>query len=101
MRRRARGAANDYGRQAHLNAMAPLVFHARRSDSELAQRLSRVVEGELMFDAASRARYATDASIYQVMPLGVLVPRNHEDVRAAFDVCRELRVPVLPRGAGS
>src|SRR5207237_3014589 len=79
----------------------PLVFHARRSGSELAQRLARVVEGELMFDAASRGRYATDASIYQVMPLGVLVPRTQHDVRAAFDVCRTLRVPVLPRGAGS
>ncbi|HEY3179290.1 MAG TPA: FAD-linked oxidase C-terminal domain-containing protein [Casimicrobiaceae bacterium] len=54
-----------------------------------------------MFDAASRGRYATDASIYQVQPLGVLVPRTHEDVRAAFDVCRALRIPVLPRGAGS
>ena len=84
-----------------MNETAPLVFHARRSGSELAQRLARVVEGELMFDAASRGRYATDASIYQVMPLGVLVPRTHDDVRAAFDVCRELRVPVLPRGAGS
>jgi FAD/FMN-containing dehydrogenase len=49
----------------------------------------------------SRGRYATDASIYQVAPLGVLVPRSHDDVRAAFEVCRSLRVPVLPRGAGS
>src|SRR5437868_14881062 len=79
----------------------PLVFHANRPGGDLAQALAHAVEGELMFDAASRGRYATDASIYQVMPLGVLVPRTHDDVRAAFDVCRELRVPVLPRGAGS
>ena len=55
----------------------------------------------MLFDRASRGRYSTDASIYQVEPIGVLVPRSHDDVAAAFDVCRELRVPVLPRGAGS
>src|SRR5438552_9242110 len=87
--------------RTHLNVTAPLVFHANRSGGDLAQRLARVVEGELLFDAASRGRYATDASIYQVEPLGVLVPRTHEDVRAALEVCRALRVPVLPRGAGS
>jgi FAD/FMN-containing dehydrogenase/Fe-S oxidoreductase len=79
----------------------PLVFHAGREGGDLATRLRQAVAGDVLFDAASRGRYATDASIYQVEPLGVLVPRTHEDVRAALDVCRELRVPVLPRGAGS
>ena len=79
----------------------PLVFHGNRAASDLARRLAREVEGEVMFDAAARGRYATDASIYQVMPIGVLVPRTHDDVRAAIAICRELRVPVLPRGAGS
>ena len=55
----------------------------------------------MLFDRASRGRYSTDASIYQVEPVGVLVPRSDADVRAAFDVCRELGVPLLPRGAGS
>src|SRR5206468_469621 len=68
---------------------------------DLARALARAVDGELLFDAASRGRYATDASIYQVEPLGVLVPRTHEDVKAAFEVCRTLGVPILPRGAGS
>ena len=49
----------------------------------------------------SRGRYATDASIYQVEPVGVLVPASDADVRAAFDVCRELRIPMLPRGGGT
>jgi FAD/FMN-containing dehydrogenase/Fe-S oxidoreductase len=84
-----------------LNATVPLVFHANRPDADLQQALARVIEGELRFDPASRGRYATDASIYQVAPLGVLVPRSHDDVRAAFEVCRSLGVPVLPRGAGS
>ena len=59
------------------------------------------ISGEVLFDAAARGRYATDASIYQVDPVGVLVPRSHDDVVRSLDVCRELGVPVLPRGAGS
>ena len=46
-------------------------------------------------------RYATDASIYQVMPVGVFVPTDDADVRSAIQIARELKVPVLPRGAGS
>ena len=54
-----------------------------------------------MFDDASRGRYATDASIYQIMPVGVLVPRTPEDVATALAIARELKVPVLPRGGGT
>ena len=79
----------------------PVVFHPRRADSELATRLRAAVEGDVLFDRASRGRYSTDASIYQVEPVGVLVPKTQDDVRAAIDICRELRVPLLPRGAGS
>ena len=68
---------------------------------ELARRLRGAVRGEVMFDRASRGRYSTDASIYQVEPVGVLVPATHDDVRSAFELCRELAVPLLPRGAGS
>ena len=84
-----------------MSTTAPLIFHANRPGGDLARALARAVDGELLFDAASRGRYATDASIYQVEPLGVLVPRTHDDVKAAFEVCRTLGVPVLPRGAGS
>ena len=55
----------------------------------------------MLFDAGSRGRYATDASIYQVMPLGVFVPRTPEDVAAALDIARELGAPLLSRGAGT
>src|SRR5215831_13731942 len=67
----------------------------------LALRLAGETEGEVLFDAASRGRYATDASIYQVMPLGVFVPKTERDVAAAIDIARDLRTPVLPRGAGT
>jgi len=73
----------------------------RTGDSALAGRLRREVEGEILFDAASRGRYATDASIYQVEPVGVVVPRTEEAVRTALAIAVEEGVPVLPRGAGS
>jgi len=70
-------------------------------DSRLAQRLRREIEGEVLFSRADRGRYATDASIYQVEPVGVIVPRTTADVAAALSVAREFGVPVLPRGGGT
>ncbi|HXN09628.1 MAG TPA: FAD-binding protein, partial [Steroidobacteraceae bacterium] len=67
----------------------------------LAGRLRRDTQAEVLFDDASRARYATDASIYQVMPVGVMVPRQEQDIATAIDIARELEVPVLARGAGT
>ena len=54
-----------------------------------------------MFDTASRARYSTDASIYQIQPIGVVVPRSEEAARAAIAIAVEEGIPILPRGAGS
>jgi FAD/FMN-containing dehydrogenase/Fe-S oxidoreductase len=67
----------------------------------LAKRFRDAVRGEVLFDTFSRGRYATDASIYQVMPLGVVVPRDQADAEAALGVARDCGVPVLPRGGGS
>ena len=67
----------------------------------LAARLAREVDGEVLLDVASRGRYATDASIYQIEPLGVVVPRTEEAARAALAIAVEEGVPILPRGAGS
>ena len=67
----------------------------------LAQRLREHTEGEVLFSSADRGRYATDASIYQVMPVGVFVPRSADDVRAAIDICRDLSVPIVARGGGT
>src|SRR5438105_9534723 len=64
-------------------------------------RLRREISGEVLFDAFSRGRYATDASIYQIEPLGVAIPRNREDAAAAIAIAREEGVPVLPRGGGT
>ena len=78
----------------------PLVFHRRSGDSPF-WRLRGAIKGTLLTDAAARGRYATDASIYQVMPLGVLVPHDDDDVRTAMQLCAEAGMPMLPRGAGS
>jgi FAD/FMN-containing dehydrogenase/Fe-S oxidoreductase len=74
---------------------------ARIDGQELASRLRRGTTGEVLFDRASRGRYSTDASIYQVEPVGVFVPRTEDDVAQALAIAREARVPVLARGAGT
>ena len=76
-------------------------FHPRVGDSALAQRLRREVDGEVLFDAASRGRYSTDASIYQVEPVGVAVPRTEEAARIAMQIAVEEGIPILPRGGGT
>ena len=73
----------------------------RIGDPALADRLKRALRGEVLFDPFSRGRYSTDASIYQIEPIGVTLPRDTEDVEAAIAIAREEGVPVLPRGAGS
>ncbi|HMA14247.1 MAG TPA: FAD-binding oxidoreductase, partial [Kiloniellaceae bacterium] len=72
-----------------------------RDGGELAASLKRQVEGEVHFDLFSRGRYATDASVYQVVPLGVVVPKTWADVEATLGVARDAGVPVLPRGGGT
>src|SRR5947207_13808868 len=67
----------------------------------LEARLRRELQGEVLFDRFSRGRYSTDASIYQIEPLGVALPKDREDVAAALTIAREEGVPVLPRGGGT
>ena len=85
------------GRRAFLSGN----LQAANARSQLAARLSREMQGQVLFDRAARGRYATDASIYQVMPLGVALPKTDLDARIALDIARDLKVPVLARGAGS
>ncbi|HEV2162023.1 MAG TPA: FAD-linked oxidase C-terminal domain-containing protein [Stellaceae bacterium] len=67
----------------------------------LETRLRDALKGDILFDAFSRGRYATDASIYQIEPIGVVVPRDADDVAAAFAIAREDGVALLPRGGGT
>jgi FAD/FMN-containing dehydrogenase len=68
---------------------------------DLARALGRAVRGEVRFDDGSRALYATDASNYRQVPIGVVVPIDSEDVMNALAVCRSHRAPILGRGAGT
>jgi FAD/FMN-containing dehydrogenase/Fe-S oxidoreductase len=67
----------------------------------LERRLARALEGEARFDAFTRGRYANDASIYQIMPVGVVFPKSVADVEAALAAAREHGVPVIARGGGT
>jgi FAD/FMN-containing dehydrogenase/Fe-S oxidoreductase len=67
----------------------------------VSRALRQAVRGEVRFDDGSRALYATDASNYRQLPIGVVIPRDPDDVMAAFEVCRRFDVPVLPRGGGT
>jgi len=69
--------------------------------NDLERELRKVIRGDVRFDPASRLLYSTDASMYQVEPIGVVIPRDGEDVQAALEVAGKHRVAVLPRGGGT
>ena len=69
--------------------------------ANLSSDLRSAVRGEVRFDAGSRALYATDASNYRQVPIGVVIPRDPDDVVAAIEVCRRHGAPVLSRGGGT
>ncbi len=70
-------------------------------NARLLSRLSSSVAGAVATDPASRGRYASDASIYQMLPEAVVLPQSTEDVEAAMSIAREEGIPVLPRGGGT
>ena len=69
--------------------------------NDLEQELRKVITGDVRFDPASRLLYATDASMYQVEPIGVVIPRDNDDVQAAVEVAKARQVALLPRGGGT
>src|SRR3954469_3300143 len=75
----------------------PPVSYAR----DLERALKRSLRGEVRFDDGSRALYATDGSNYRQVPIGVVLPRDSEDVVAAIALARQFGAPVLTRGAGT
>ena len=70
-------------------------------DSSLFQRLQRETIAEVRFDEFSRGLYSTDASIYQIKPLGVVVPKTEQDVLATLSIANDAGVSVTMRGAGT
>jgi len=84
-----------------MNAPSAPIQLVKPARSALAERLRRELDAEILFDRASRGRYSTDASIYQLEPIGIVVPRTEEAARGAIAIAAEEGVPLLPRGAGS
>lgn len=76
----------------------PITDHLRAT---LADRLRPRLQGELRVDAMTRALYATDASMYQMEPVALCIPKTPEDVQATIEEANALEIPVLPRGGGS
>jgi len=72
-----------------------------RDYREIEAELKKRVEGDIHFDRYSRLLYSTDASIYQIEPIGVVVPRHKGDVQAVVELANKFSVPVLPRGGGT
>jgi FAD/FMN-containing dehydrogenase/Fe-S oxidoreductase len=78
-----------------------MATNVRRDYFEIEAELKKRVEGDIRFDKYSRLLYSTDASIYQIEPIGVVVPRHKADVQAALDIANRLGVSVLCRGGGT
>jgi FAD/FMN-containing dehydrogenase/Fe-S oxidoreductase len=78
-----------------------LTIRSTTETRQLASELERQIQGEVRFDAGSRALYATDASNYRQVPIGVVIPRDVDDVVSTVAVCERLGIPVLPRGGGT
>ena len=68
---------------------------------ELLADLQSLVDGEVRFDSYTRSLYATDASAYQQLPVGVVAPTSTADVQAVMEYCADEGIPVLPRGGGT
>ena len=79
-----------------------MVIQVAESDTQsLVEELKRRVSGEVRFDKMTRVLYSTDASIYEIEPVGVVIPRTTEDIIAVVETAHRYGVPVLPRGGGT
>jgi FAD/FMN-containing dehydrogenase/Fe-S oxidoreductase len=67
----------------------------------LEEELRARIAGEVRFDTISRALYSTDASVYQIQPVGIVIPRSREDIVSAVEICSRLRCPITMRGGGT
>ena len=69
--------------------------------AEVADELRRAISGDVRFDDTTRALYSTDASNYQITPLGVVIPRTVDEVIATYQIASKHKIPLLPRGGGT
>src|SRR5436190_24118010 len=81
--------------------MSLVQLEPRIDASALESELRKQLEGEVRFDALSRALYSTDASVYKIRPLGVVVPKTREDIVRVVEICGRYRCPITMRGGGT
>src|SRR6266853_5205919 len=74
---------------------------ATQKHAALLDYLRRHVDGEVRFDAISRQLYSTDASIYQIEPVGVVIPKTTAALQTAVQIALEMHVPIIARGGGT
>jgi FAD/FMN-containing dehydrogenase/Fe-S oxidoreductase len=86
-----------------ISASSPVQHaNARQVDVALLEReLRTALQGEVRFDKVSRALYSTDASVYQIEPLGVVIPKSREDIIRVVQICGRLKCPLTMRGGGT
>src|ERR1051325_2658091 len=101
---RMKHAPDTYPRPAGI--ALPPSSHAKPLNTfgpakELELELRRALRGEIRFDGGARGIYASDGSNYRQAPIGVVIPRDNDDVIAAMTACRKFGAPVLSRGAGT
>ena len=84
-----------------LGAPVPQANAALVDAPALQHELERQIEGEIRFDQISRALYSTDASVYQIRPLGVVIPKTRQDIVNTIQTCHRFRCPVTMRGGGT
>src|SRR5262245_846149 len=75
--------------------------HTENEFHEIAADLNKRLEGDVHFDRYYRLLYSTDASMYQMEAIGVVVPRHKRDVQAVIETANKFNAPVLPRGGGT
>ena len=86
---------------AHRSQVSLIQLEPRIDAAALARELSAHLEGEVRFDALSRALYSTDASVYLIRPLGVVIPKTREDIVRIVEICVRFRCPITMRGGGT
>src|SRR5579862_6754133 len=81
--------------------MSLVQLEPRIDTSALEVELRKQLEGEVRFDALSRALYSTDASVYKIRPLGVVIPKTRADIISVVEICGRFRCPLTMRGGGT
>ena len=93
--------AGNTGKQPGATQRPGSINHVDVDAAGLEAELRRTVRGEVRFDTGTRAMYATDASNYRQVPIGLVIPRDADDVERALAACRTFGAPVLSRGGGT